>query len=167
MRTAALGALLLLTAPAAWAQEVQSGVPAPHIDDRTQRLPGQPSDYDAMLDARIRASVAAAQAYQGPLDGSWTLYDGQGHGVFAFQLVDPPRGGPLEGAWRDVRKPKGVAAWGLVDQLTRDGVALAFTFPETPGAPPISITLQSDATGAWSGQMTENGATQPVTLKRY
>jgi hypothetical protein len=69
-------ALVLLFAPGGvWAQE-----------------PGNP------VDARVGGSFNAAESYQGPLDGSWTLVSASGQALLAFQLVDRPGGqAPLEG----------------------------------------------------------------------
>ena len=50
--------------------------------------------------ARIAASSQAAQALQGPLDGTWVLRDGAGRAVLILQIVDPAGGGALSAAWR-------------------------------------------------------------------
>ena len=47
--------------------------------------PSGPSPGDLAYEARIRASVAAAQSYQGPLDGRWVLYAAHGRELFTFQ----------------------------------------------------------------------------------
>jgi hypothetical protein len=134
----------LAAATAAWAQE-----------------PGNP------IDARVRSSSAAAQSYQGPLDGSWTLVSGEGHAILAFQLVDKPGGqSPLEGVWRDLRRPVVPGDIGFVDALVRSPGGLAITINATPGAPTLSITLHADPTGGWAGVMHENGADVAVKMRR-
>ncbi len=122
---------------------------------------------DQAWDNRIRASVAAAQSMQGPLDGRWILYDSEGKGLFIFQFVDPAgERGPLEGVWRDLGRPAGSLAYGMVISLQREGANLTAAFaPHTPG-PLVSLNLQGLGDGRWTGEMTDNGAKVPVTLRR-
>jgi hypothetical protein len=137
--------LLLLLAPGA----------APAQD------PGNP------IDARVSGSFNAAESYQGPLDGSWTLVSAGGQALLAFQLVDRPGGqGPLEGVWRDLRRPGAPGDIGFIDGLVRGPGSLSITLNAAPGASAVTITLHADPTGGWSGTMRENGADEPVKLRR-
>jgi hypothetical protein len=123
--------------------------------------PGNP------IDARVGGSFNAAESYQGPLDGSWTLVSASGQAILAFELVDRPGGeAPVEGVWRDLRHPMVPGDIGFVDGLVREPGALTITLNATPGAPAVIITLHTDPTGAWTGVMRENGADAPVKLRR-
>ena len=141
---------------------------APIMVDQTGVTGGDPQSYsDIAYDSRIRESVAAAQGLQGPMDGRWTLVDGAGKPLYVFMFVDPAGGrGPLEAAWRDPRRVRGGDDLGVVDGLDRNGLSLTLTFAPHAGAAPTQVQLQGDPAGALSGQMSENGATVPVTLRR-
>jgi hypothetical protein len=136
--------------------------------DQTGRSPDGPmSETDLAFESRIRQSVAAAQGLQGPLDGQWTLYDAGGRVLYVFLFVDPAGGrGPLEGAWRDPRRPRGSDDLGVVDNLQHAGLTLSLNFVPHPGAAGAAIQLQGQADGRWDGQMTEGGAAQKVSLRR-
>lgn len=119
------------------------------------------------VDERVGGSFNAAEGFQGPLDGSWTLVSASGQALLAFQLVDKPGGqGPLEGVWRDLRRPPAPGDIGFVDNLIRGPGTLSITLNATPGQPAVTISLHADPTGAWSGVMRENGADAPVKLRR-
>ena len=125
------------------------------------REPGNP------VDARVGGSFNAAESYQGPLDGSWTLVSASGQALLAFQLVDRPGGqSPLEGVWRDLRHPSVPGDIGFIDGLVRGPGSLSITLTATPGTPAATITLHTDPAGGWSGVMRENGADAPVKLRR-
>ncbi|MBV9995624.1 MAG: hypothetical protein JO127_10460 [Caulobacteraceae bacterium] len=137
-------ALAATAAPAAWSQ-----------------------DNPESLDARIRASAEAAESLQGPLDGGWTLAGPDGQAIYAFQIVDKPGGlDPLEGVWRDLRRPTMPGDIGLIDTLQRGAGALTISFVLRPGAPTTVIQLRSGADGGWSGELREGGAVTKVTLRR-
>ena len=123
--------------------------------------PGNP------IDARVGGSFNAAESYQGPLDGSWTLVSASGQALLAFQLVDRPGGQlPLEGVWRDLRRPAVPGDIGFIDGLARGPGALTITLNASQSSPAVTITLHTDPTGAWTGTMRENGADAPVKLRR-
>jgi len=119
------------------------------------------------IDERVGSSFNAAESYQGPLDGSWTLVSSSGQALLAFELVDKPGGqSPLEGVWRDLRRPATPGDIGFVDALIRGPGALSITLNPTAGSAAVTISLHTDPTGAWSGTMRENGADAPVKLRR-
>jgi hypothetical protein len=119
------------------------------------------------VDARVGGSFNAAESYQGPLDGSWTLVSASGQALLAFQLVDRPGGeAPLEGVWRDLRHPVVPGDIGFIDGLVRGPGSLAITLNAKPGSPATTITLHIDPAGGWSGVMRENGADASVKLRR-
>ncbi len=128
--------------------------------------PGEPSD--AAIDERLRASAAAAQSLQGPLDGGWTLVSSSGAAIYAFQFVDPPGGSQApEGVWRDLRRPMTPGDIGPVDSLVRAGGALTLRFSPIVGKSPTVVALKVGADGAWTGELREDGAAPAaVTLKR-
>ncbi|MEJ0067197.1 MAG: hypothetical protein WDM85_18790 [Caulobacteraceae bacterium] len=121
--------------------------------------PGNP------VDARVGGSFNAAESFQGPLDGAWTLVSASGKPLLAFQLVDRPGGqGPLEGVWRDLRHPAVPGDIGFIDGLARGAGTLAITL--NPRAATVTISLHADPTGGWTGSMRENGSDAPVRLRR-
>jgi hypothetical protein len=124
-------------------------------------------DYDNAIDARIRASANAAESLQGPLDGTWTLVSASGQAIYVFQLVDKPGGrDPLEGCWRDLRRPPMPGDIGMIDSLFRAADVLTINFSAKPGDPPVTIRLNLGADGAWSGSLHEGGGDMPVRLRR-
>jgi hypothetical protein len=135
--------------------------------DQTGRTPDGPMSDDGLaFEQRIRQSVAAAEGLQGALDGEWTLYGADGKVLYVFMFVDPASGrGPLEAAWRDPRRQRGADDLGVVDSLQRDGAILTLNFVAHPGAPPVVVHLQ-DAGPGWSGQLTDGGSAQTVSLRR-
>ena len=144
-RLALLAALAVSASPQAWAQG-ESGNP---------------------VDERVGGSFNAAQSYQGPLDGSWTLVSDSGKALLAFQLVDKPGGqGPVEGVWRDLRRPATPGDIGLIDQIARSPAALTLTLSATPGQSTVMISLHADPAGMWSGELREGAETTQVKLRR-
>src|SRR4249919_1135326 len=68
--------------------------------EETGKTPDRPpSERDMAYEQRVRSSFAAAEGFQGPLDGGWTLSAGTDD-LFALQIVDKPD--RLEGVWRDL-----------------------------------------------------------------
>lgn len=127
----------------------------------------QPPLGDNATDERIRSSAAAAQALQGPLDGAWTLVSAVGTPIYTFQLVDKPGGqGPVEGVWRDLRRPATPGDIGLIDQIARSPAALTLTLSATPGQSTVMISLHADPAGMWSGELREGAETTQVKLRR-
>jgi len=125
------------------------------------------SASDNLVDERIRASADAAERYQGPLDGSWTLVSGMGERLYAFQLVDKPGGqSPLEGVWRDLRQSSVAGDIGVIDTLTRGPQSLTIAFVAKPGDPAVTIQLKSDDAGFWSGDLKDGGTDMPVRMRR-
>jgi len=119
------------------------------------------------VDARVAGSFNAAQSYQGPMDGSWTLVSTSGQALLAFELVDKPGGaGPLEGVWRDLRHPPVPGDIGFVDSLVRGPGSLTITLNAAPGEAAKTVTLHADPTGGWSGTLNEGGADAAVKLRR-
>jgi hypothetical protein len=127
----------------------------------------QGDEGDNIVDARIRASAEAAESLQGPLDGTWTLVSASGQGLYVFQLVDKPGGhDPLEGVWRDLRRPSVPGDIGMIDTLYRGDGLLRLSFSAKAGDPPVMVELKADADGGWSGQLREAGVTTQVKLRR-
>ncbi|HXQ15220.1 MAG TPA: hypothetical protein VN814_11420 [Caulobacteraceae bacterium] len=118
-------------------------------------------------DERVSESFNAAQSFQGPLDGSWTLVSATGQALLAFQLVDKPGGQePVEGVWRDLRHPVVPGDIEFVNGVIRGPGTLSINLNPTPQSPAVTISLHVDSTGGWSGVMHENGADAPVKLRR-
>ena len=122
---------------------------------------------DNAIDDRISGSAISAEALQGPLDGAWTLVSAAGAPIYDFQLVDKPGGeSPIEGVWRDLRRPATPGDIGLIDQVARSPTALTITLNARPGQQAVVITLRPDPAGGWSGELREGAATTQVRLRR-
>lgn len=138
----------------------------PVMIDETGKSPdGPPTPLDLGYESRIRASVAAAQGLQGPLDGGWTVRSTYGVAVLTLQLVDRGNGyGQLEGAWRSLDGP--VSKVGLIDSLDRQPMTLTIRFTKTPGNPTVVLTLVPAPDGSWSGEITDEYGVHQVTMRR-
>lgn len=138
----------------------------PVMIDETGKSPdGPPTPLDLGYESRIRASVAAAQGLQGPLDGGWTVRSTYGVAVMTLQLVDRGNGyGQLEGAWRSL--DGAVSKVGLIDSLDRQPMTLTIRITKSPGKPTVVLTLTPAADGGWSGEITDEYGVHPVTMKR-
>ncbi|WP_394763901.1 hypothetical protein [Phenylobacterium sp.] len=154
--------------PGAPAPQALPNAPRPQLKapvriEEAGKTPDSPPQVrDLAYDARIRASFASAQSFQGPLDGGWTLADRNGD-RYVLQIVD--RRDRLEAVWRDLRRAGAINASGLVDSIQRadGGVTLKFTEAETPD---LTLTLRQGADGRWAGKLARGDATFDVTLRR-
>jgi hypothetical protein len=106
------------------------------------------------LSARIAASAAAAQALQGPIDGTWVLRDRGGHVLYTLQITDPAGGGPPQAAWL----ARGASA--PVERIARSAGRLSLAFHGE------RVRLQRRPGGEWSGVMTAKGRNVAVTMRR-
>jgi hypothetical protein len=119
---------------------------------------GPPTAADQAYDSRLRSSAAAVRGFQGPMEGAWTLSAG-GRAVYALQLVD--RGGYVDGAWRDLRRTGALDGSGFIDEVQRAGGGdVTIRFAEG------IVAVLRGADGRWTGQLTEGGRTETVTLAR-
>jgi hypothetical protein len=118
---------------------------------------GPPTATDQAYDSRLRSSAAAVRGFQGPMEGAWTLSAG-GRAVYALQLVD--RGGYVDGAWRDLRRMGALDGSGFIEGDRAGGGDVTIRFAEG-----IVAVLRA-ADGRWTGQLTEGGRTEAVTLAR-
>lgn len=133
---------------------------APVFVDQTGKSPDAPPTVtDLAYESRLKASSASAQGFQGPLDGGWTLASAEGE-LFAFQLVD--RNGAVEGAWRDLRRKGALTASGFIDQVERVGGDVTLRFADGRKV----AVLRSGGDGQWTGELTDAGRRQPVSLRR-
>ena len=110
-------------------------------------------------DARIAASAAAAQALQGPLDGTWTLADTSGRALYVVQIVDPVTGGSnLEAAWR------APGADGALGEATarRAGDRLSLRLGDHG---PL-VSLRRVSRDLWRGVLRQDGGGRRVVLRR-
>lgn len=150
-------------APKVYAPAPRSQRDAPvQIDDLGKTPDGPPAIRDLTYDARIRASFASAESFQGRLDGGWTLAEPHGD-YYALQIVD--RRDRLEAVWRNVRRTGSLNASGLVDEIQHRGGELTLRFTEYP-SPASRVTLKEGADGAWSGQLVRGDQIIAVTLRR-
>jgi hypothetical protein len=132
---------------------------APVRVEETGKSPdGPPTAADVAYDNRIRAGLAAAEGFMGPLDGGWTVLGGGGRELYVLQLAD--RNGEVQGAWRDPRRAGQPASSGLIDEILREGADVRFRIGSASGR------LHPAADGRWTGELTEGGRTESVTLAR-
>lgn len=127
------------------------------IEETGKAPDSPPTPADVAYDSRLRASMASAQGFQGPMDGGWTLFAGDRE-LYVLQLID--RNGAVEGAWRDLRRPGALNASGFIDATERAGDDLTIRF--AGGA----VAVLHGADGRWSGDLTEAGEKRAVTLRR-
>ncbi len=127
-------------------------------------LPPWPTTVE--FEGQVRASAAAAQALQGPLDGAWIVAGAGGEAIYQIELTDPVGGRSLlAGAWRDPRRPPGSEQFGAVDILARTADRLSLSF--TPvGASPVTIRLRRRDVCRWAGILIESGVREPVRMLR-
>jgi hypothetical protein len=120
------------------------------------------------IDARLRASAAAAQSLQGPLDGGWRLNDGEGRLLYRLQIIDPGPNGRegLGAAWFDPRRVGAFYARGVVDDMVREGNTVTIRFTPGPAGPQSVLVLHPSAYSDWFGDLHENGVVTAVALRR-
>lgn len=120
-----------------------------------------PSAYDA----RVRQSFAAAESFQGRLDGGW-IVSWRGGDLLDLQLVDKGKGS-IEGAWRDLRAGAALNASGLVDPTPVTGGSVDAGFgPEGRGARTYRLTAHPTADGRLTGKLRIQDEVFDVTLRR-
>jgi hypothetical protein len=123
------------------------------------KLPEPPATVPAQVyDSRVRASAAAAEQFQGALDGGWTLA-AKGQDLYAFELVD--KHDSVEGAWRDLRSTREPAASGVIEVVQRAPPGLVIRFIPT-GEAPVSVTLH----GNLQGELEQRGKRVAVALRK-
>lgn len=127
------------------------------LDELGKSPDGPPTPADQAYDARLRSSAAAVRSFQGPMEGGWTLSIG-GRDAYALQLVD--RGGWVDGAWRDLRRPGAPGASGFIEDVRRAGGDLTFRFAEG------LVAVLRPSQGRWIGQLTEGGKSEAATMVR-
>jgi hypothetical protein len=122
-----------------------------------------PAVSPAAFEARMKASAQAAQALQGPWDGTWILSGAHGHRLFVFQITDPADGGPLAGAWREAG---GAGRTGWIDAITRHGRELELSFTPAGQGATTEIRLERRETGSATGWMATTRSKRRVRLSR-
>ena len=121
---------------------------------------------DQAFNTKILADEAAAEAHKGPLDGVWTLKSAEGAALYAFLLSDQING-PVEGAWRDLRRNLTVTSSGFIAEIHHDEEALSLRFYVRDETHPVLVRLIADDQGRWRGTLTdEAGRKSPVSLER-
>lgn len=128
--------------------------------EETGRSPEPPpTPADLAYESRVKAAQASAQAFQGPLDGAWTLADGKGGELYVLQLADKGRAYPVEGAWREAAGAEATRKRGLVDEVKTEGEMLTLRFADR--------TAMLKVVGpVWRGELATPDGPQPVTLVR-
>jgi hypothetical protein len=161
--TAIALAVVLALASGALASGV-AGAPPPSAPPSS----GPPTE--ANLGGRIAAGAAAAQAWQGPLDGAWTLYDTRRRAILKLQITDPAGGGVLEGAWRavgaDADAAGRAAATGVLETIARQGRRLTFHLTAAGGGTDTRVSLRQHGPRSWRGWMERDGVRRPATLEK-
>jgi hypothetical protein len=140
------------------------GAKPPKVEETGKSPEPPPTVDDIAYDSRLKSSAAAAQSFQGPLDGGWTLAAQGAEDLYSLELVD--RRDRLEGAWRDLRRKGAPGASGLVEDIRRTGSGLTMRFSPAGEATAVSVSLHPAPGGGWAGDLTENGRTRAVVLHR-
>jgi hypothetical protein len=155
MKQVLAGLWLVLAIGGGLAACAQTG---PHVEDPGKLPAAPPTVRELAYDSRILSSAAAAEQFQGALDGGWMLSDGQ-HDLYAVELVD--KRDRLEGAWRDPRRKGDPQASGVLDlaQRTPPGLLLRFT---PAGQAPVTVTLRPNL----QGELEQGGQRTAVTLRK-
>jgi hypothetical protein len=126
-------------------------------------LAAAPPPPTGPLSERIRASAATAEALQGPLDGTWTLYDTHRRGLYELQISDPAGGfGPLDAGWRGLG-PR-ARAGGVTELSQTDGV-LSLAVGDTHGGI-LFLSLRRRGANLWTGWATQGERRLRVSLRR-
>ena len=162
MRRAAAGLILALAAGGGVAALAQTApAPAgPHVEDPGKLPEPPPTVPDLAYDSRVLSSAAAAEQFQGPLDGGWVL-SAEGRGdLYSLQLVD--KRDRVEGAWRDLRRSGGgAAASGVLEQVLRTPTGLVLRF--TPaGQEVVTVNLRPNL----KGELNQAGKVVAVALRK-
>lgn len=152
----ALAAIGLVLVAGACASPRQVG---PRVTDAGP-LPEAPKTAEQQAyDARLRQSAEAAEQFQGPMDGGWTLAGEDAGDIYGFELVDKVN--RLDGAWRDLKRPGDPDGSGVLDVARHDAAGVVFSF-RPKGQRPVNVTLAPDL----RGNMEQGGKRTPVTLRR-
>ena len=118
-----------------------------------------PTTADLAYESRVKAAQASAQAFQGPLDGRWTLADRKGVELYVFQLTDKGRADLVEGAWREATGDETIRKRGLIDEIKTDGDVLNLRFAERTA----NLKRRGEV---WRGELATAKGPLPVTLVR-
>ena len=121
------------------------------------------SAMDQYYEQGVRSHFQAEQAMMGALDGQWTIASTDGVPLMSVILIDPGGGGPLQGAWRDL-KP-GAKGANVFDTVARDRTSLVLSFRREGAAAPDILTLKPGASG-WSGDLVDGTMRQTVIMIR-
>ena len=168
MSWAAVLAAVVVGAPAP--ATVPAAPVAPPAATGEEPTTAQP-DQSNFGEAQVLAGVAAAETARGPLDGRWRVSLVDGQPLYVFQISDS--GGvpdarsiePIEGAWRDLRRPNALDASGVFAVVRRDQEQLSIVFYEGVGEE--AETLRLDAAGqAWTGELVTAGTRSKVVMTR-
>jgi hypothetical protein len=124
--------------------------------------PAAPSTAD--YDARVRQSFAAAESFQGPLDGGWVA-SGDGRDLLSLQLSDKGDG-RIEGAWRDLLSPSTPRSSGLISQVIKSGDEIELQFGEQQWPFFHKLTLRRSAAGVWQGRYRRGDEVFPIVLQK-
>ncbi|MDY6924635.1 MAG: hypothetical protein SWI22_11835 [Pseudomonadota bacterium] len=112
-----------------------------------------PTDIETAYEQGVASAEIRADQMAGPLDGAWRVVDATGATLYDLVLMDSGSG-PVEGGWRGVGGDGGRGSGAAVS----DGRSLTL---EGGGV----IALQK-TDGGWTGRLTLDGQTRPVTLSR-
>lgn len=161
------------TAPAPYHKPTLLPIPTPepptvsYPPDGDHAVPqGSYVPAERIYEMRVKGSIVAAQGLQGPLDGGWKVSGPDGSTLYALQIVDPAGGyGPVEGAWRDVRRAGAVGSTGLIESVERSGSDLVVRFSPR-GGPPAVLSLSPAGSTRWSGNLYDAGVNQTVIADR-
>lgn len=107
-----------------------------------------PGSVEVAYNRGVTSAERRVDQTAGPLDGSWRVADDRGRVLFGLVMSDP-RGGIVEGGWRN---PDGFGV------ATANGRTVTL---ENMGV----LTLERHGEG-WRGTLVANGRSRPVTVSR-
>ena len=135
-------------------------------------VPSPPVD----IAAAIKAAYLNAENEQGPLDGRWQLSSADGVALFAFVMADTggapsrravtPSNPEIEGAWRDLRRVGAADDSGLLTSVQHIADTVEIRFYDPNASAVVLVKMHADASGVWSGDLVEAGASTSVVMRR-
>jgi hypothetical protein len=158
--------------PAAPAIDAAEAAPPPptaapvRVEDYHRSYEGPKDPTQASYESGVRGAFAADQALRGALDGEWTVATAAGAPILSLLIADSGRpGDPLGGAWRDLAKPPGPDASGLINQVTREAGSLVVRI-RAGEANATVLRLTPLAPGRYRGEWQDQGGVRPVVMDR-
>lgn len=115
-----------------------------------------PSTAEDAYNQGVAQAERSMDTRMGSLDGVWRVRDASGATLLSLSLMDDGGSHPLEGAWR---KDGTSAELGVIDRIERSDAGVTLGWAQG------GLTLRPGG-DSWSGELTLNGRSVPVTVSR-